>query len=50
MKQSQIIQLVSRCTRKLVLFEIDKQISFTICCVYWIYDVLGGEQRGGLYS
>ena len=31
----------------LSFFENSKQIPFTIERVYWIYDVPGGEQRGG---
>ncbi|RYY14446.1 MAG: WxcM-like domain-containing protein [Chitinophagaceae bacterium] len=31
----------------LSFFENEKQIPFTISRTYWIYDVPGGEQRGG---
>lgn len=31
----------------LSFFENDKQIPFVISRVYWIYDVPGGESRGG---
>lgn len=32
----------------LSFFENDNQLPFTICRVHWIYDVPGGEERGGV--
>jgi len=45
----QIIQLPRFLDERgnLSFFENDKQIPFTIARTYWIYDVPGGEERGG---
>lgn len=50
MKQPQIIQLPKFLDERgnLSFFENENQIPFTIRRVHWIYDVPGGEERGGL--
>lgn len=50
MKQPQIIQLPKFLDERgnLSFFENDNQLPFTIKRVHWIYDVPGGEERGGL--
>ena len=50
MKQPQIIQLPKFLDERgnLSFFENATQIPFTIRRVHWIYDVPGGEERGGL--
>lgn len=50
MKQPQIIQLPKFLDERgnLSFFENENQIPFTIRRMHWIYDVPGGEERGGL--
>lgn len=50
MKQPQLIQLPKFLDDRgnLSFFENDKQLPFAIKRVHWIYDVPGGEERGGL--
>lgn len=50
MKQPQLIQLPKFLDERgnLSFFENEKQIPFVIKRVHWIYDVPGGEERGGL--
>jgi hypothetical protein len=31
----------------LTFFQQENHVPFTIKCVYWIYDVPGGQERGG---
>lgn len=49
-KEPQLIQLPKFLDERgnLSFFENEKQISFAIRRVHWIYDVPGGEERGGL--
>ena len=49
MDQPQIINLPKICDRRgnLSLIEEESQIPFKIARTYWIYDVPGGETRGG---
>lgn len=49
-EQPQIIQLPKFLDERgnLSFFENDNQLPFTIQRVHWIYDVPGGEERGGL--
>ena len=49
MKQPQIIELPKKIDRRgnLSIIEENKNIPFKIERTYWIYDVPGGEKRGG---
>ena len=50
MHEPQLIQLPKFLDERgnLSFFENEKQIPFTIRRAHWIYDVPGGEERGGL--
>ena len=50
MKEPRLIQLPKFLDDRgnLSFFENDKQLPFAIKRVHWIYDVPGGEERGGL--